>query len=85
MEKWWTWKTRKWNTEGEGKDKGEDTSDEEQVGEGRASKEVREKTLGNQLFEQQREQGNLQERIATTKNTLPEFQELKTAYRWVKN
>ena len=78
-------KTRKWNTEGERKEKGEDTSDEEQVGEGRESKEVREKTLGNQLFEQQREQGNLQERIATTKNTLPEFQELKTAYRWVKN
>ena len=85
MEKWWTWKTRKWNTEGEGKEKGGDISEGEQVGEGRESKEVREKTLGNQLFEQQRKQGSLQERIAIMKNTLQEFQELKTAYRWGKN
>ena len=73
------------NTEGKGKEKGEDTSDGEQVDEGRESKEVREKTVGNQLFEQQRDQGNLQERIAAMKNTLQEFQELKTAYRWVRN
>ena len=31
------------------------------------------------------EDGNLQERIAAMKNTLQEFQELKTAYRWVNN
>ena len=68
-------------TECEGKDKGEDTSDGEQVDEGRESKEVREKTVRNQLFDQQRDQGNLQERIAAMKNTLHEFQELKTAYR----
>ena len=73
------------NTEGEGKEKGEDTSDGEQVDEGRESKEVREKTVGNQLSEQQRDQGNLQERIAAMKNTLQKFQELKTAYRWVRN
>ena len=42
------------NTEGEGKEKGEDTSDGEQVGEGHESKEVREKTVGNQLFDQKR-------------------------------
>ena len=53
--------------------------------EGRESKEVRDKTVGNRLFEQQREQGNLQERIAAMKNTLQEFQDLKTVYRWVKN
>ena len=53
--------------------------------EGRESKEVRDKTVGNRLFEQQREQGNLQERIAAMKNTLHEFQDLKTVYRWVKN
>ena len=69
------------NTEGEGKEKGDDTCDREQVDEGRESKEVREKTVGNQLFDQQRDQGNLQERIAAMKNTLHEFQELKTAYR----
>ena len=69
------------NTEGEGKEKGDDTCDREQVDEGRESKEVREKTVGNQLFDQQRDQGNLQERIAAMKNTLQEFQELKTAYR----
>ena len=68
-------------TECEGKEKGEDTSDGEQVDEGRESKEVREKTIRNQLFDQQRDQGNLQERIAAMKNTLHEFQELKTAYR----
>ena len=73
------------NTEGEGKEKGEHTSDGEQVDEGRESKEVREKAVGNQLFEQQRDQGNLQERIAAMKNTLQEFQELKTSYRWVRN
>ena len=69
------------NTEGEGKEKGGDISAGEQVDEGRESKEAREKTVGNQLFEQQREQGNLQERIAAMKNTLQEFQELKTAYK----
>ena len=69
------------NTEGEGKEKGDDICDREQVDEGRESKEVREKTVGNQLFDQQRDQGNLQERIAAMKNTLHEFQELKTAYR----
>ena len=69
------------NTEGEGKEKGGDISAGEQVDEGRGSKEAREKTVGNQLFEQQREQGNLQERIAAMKNTLQEFQELKTAYK----
>jgi len=68
-------------TECEGKEKGEDTSDGEQLDEGRESKEVREKTVGNQLFDQQRDQGSLQERIAAMKNTLQEFQELKTAYR----
>ena len=73
------------NTEGEGKEKGRDISAGEQVDEGRESKEAREKTVGNQLFEQQREQGNLQERIAAMKNTLQEFQDLKTVYRWVKN
>ena len=73
------------NTEVEGKEKDEDTSDGEQADEGRESKKVREKTVGNQLFDQQREQGNLQERIAAIKNTLQEFHELKTAYRWVKN
>ena len=68
-------------TEFEGKEKGENTSDGEQVDEGRASKKVREKTVRNQLFDQQRDQGNLQQRIAAMKNTLHEFQELKTAYR----
>ena len=53
--------------------------------EGRESKEVRDKTVGNQLFDQQRDQGNIQERIAAMKNTLQEFQDLKTVYRWVKN
>ena len=72
-------------TECEGKEKGEDTSDGEQVDEGRESKEGREKTVRNQLFDQQRNRGNLQERIAAMKNTLQEFQELKTAYRWVNN
>ena len=62
------------NTEGEGKEKGDDTCDRGQVDEGRESKEVREKTVGNQLFDQQRDQGNLQERIAAMKNTLHEFQ-----------
>ena len=73
------------NTEGEGKEKGGDISAGEQVDEGRESKKVREKTVGNQLFDQQREEGNLQERIAAMKNTLQEFQELKTAYKWVNN
>ena len=68
-------------TECEGKEKGEDTSDGEQLDKGRESKEVREKTVRNQLFDQQRDRGNLQERIAAMKNTLQEFQELKTAYR----
>ena len=68
-------------TECEGKEKVEDISDGEQVDEGRESKEVREQTVRNQLFDQQRDQGNLQERIAAMKNTLHEFQELKTAYR----
>ena len=69
------------NSEGEGEERDEDTSDGKQVGEGRKPKKVREKTVGNQLFDQQRDQGNLQERIAAMKNTLHEFQELKTAYR----
>ena len=73
------------NTEVEGKEKDEDTSDGEQVDEGRESKKVREKTVGNQLFDQQREEGNFQKRITAMKNTLQEFHELKTAYRWVKN
>ena len=51
------------------------------MGEGRELKKMREKTVGNQLFDQQSDQGNLQERIAAMKNTLHEFQELKTAYR----
>ena len=70
------------NSEDEGEERDEDTSDGKQVGEGRKPKKVREKTVGNQLFDQQRDQGNLQERIAAMKNTL---QELKTAYRWVNN
>lgn len=69
------------NSEDEGEERDEDTSDGQQVGEGRKPKKVREKTLGNQLFDQQRDQGNLRERIAAMKNTLQEFQELKTAYR----
>ena len=69
------------NSEDEGEERDEDTSDGEEVGEGRKPKKVREKTVGNQLFDQQRDQGNLQERIAAMKNTLHEFQELKTAYR----
>ena len=69
------------NSEDEGEERDEDTSDGKQVGEGRKPKKVREKTVGNQLFDQQRDQGNLQERIAAMKNTLQEFQELKTAYR----
>ena len=68
-------------TECEGKEKGEDTSNGEQLDEGRESKEVREKTVRNQLFDQQRDRGNLQERIAAMKNTLQEFQELKTTYK----
>ena len=65
------------------KDEGEerDTSDGKQVGECRKPKKVREKIVGNQLSDQQRDQGNLQERIAAMKNALHEFQELKTAYR----
>ena len=69
------------NLEDEGEERDEGTSDVKQVGEGRKPKKVREKTVGNQLFDQQRDQGNLQERIAAMKNTLQEFQELKTAYR----
>ena len=69
------------NSEDEGEERDEDTSDGQQVGEGRKPKKVREKTVGNQLFDQQRDQGKLQERIAAMKNTLQEFQELKTAYR----
>ena len=69
------------NWENEGEERDEDTSDGKQVGEGREPKKVREKTVGSQLFDQQRDQGNLQERIAAMKNTLQEFQELKTAYR----
>ena len=69
------------NSENEGEERDEDTSDVKQVHEGRKPKKVREKTVGNQLFHQQRDQGNLQERIAAMKNTLHEFQELKTAYR----
>ena len=73
------------NWENEGEERDEDTSDGKQVGEGREPKKVREKTVGSQLFDQQRDQGNLQERIAAMKNTLQECQELKTAYRWVNN
>ena len=69
------------NSENEGEERDAGTSDGKQVGEGREPKKVREKTVGNQLFDQQRGQGNLQERIAAMKNTLQEFQELKTAYR----
>ena len=69
------------NSKDEGEERDEDTSNGKQVGEGRKPKKVREKTVGNQLFHQQRDQGNLQERIAAMKNTLHEFQELKTAYR----
>jgi len=69
------------NSKDEGEERDEDTSDGKQVGEGRKPKNVREKTVGNQLFDKQRDQGNLQERIAAMKNTLHEFQELKTAYR----
>ena len=69
------------NSEDEGEERDEDTSDGKQVGEGRKPKKVREKTVGNQLFDQQRDQGKLRERIAAMKNTLQEFQELKTAYR----
>ena len=69
------------NSENEGEERDEDTSDVKQVGEGRKPKKVREKTVRRQLFDQQRDQGNLQERIAAMKNTLHEFQELKTAYR----
>ena len=69
------------NSENEEEERDEDTSDGKQVGQGRELKKVREKTVGNQLFDQQRDQGNLQERIAAMKNTLQEFQELKTTYR----
>ena len=69
------------NLEDEGQERDEDTSDVKQVGEGRELKKMREKKVGNQLFDQQRDQGNLQERIPAMKNTLHEFQELKTAYR----
>ena len=69
------------NSKDEGEERDEDTSNGKQVGEGQKPKKVREKTVGNQLFHQQRDQGNLQERIAAMKNTLHEFQELKTAYR----
>ena len=73
------------NSEDEGEERDAGTSDGKQVGEGRKPKKVREKTVGNQLFDQQRDQGNLQERIAAMKKTLHDFQELKTAYRWVNN
>ena len=69
------------NLEDEGEERDEDTSDVKQVGEGRELKKMREKTVGNELFDQQSDQGNLQERIAAMKNRLHEFQELKTAYR----
>ena len=68
-------------SEGEGEKRDEDTSYEEEVDKGRDAKKGRVKTEGKQLLGQQRDQGNLQERIAAMKNTLPEFQELKTAYR----
>ena len=66
---------------GEGEKRDEDTSYEEEVNKARDAKTGRVKTEGKQLFGQQRDQGNLQERIAAMKNTLQEFQELKTAYR----
>ena len=68
-------------SEGEGEKRDEDTSYEEKVNKARDAKKGRVKTEGKQLFGQQRDQGNLQERIAAMKNTLQEFQELKTAYR----
>ena len=61
------------NSEDEGEERDEDTYDGKQVGEGRKPKKMREKTVGNQLFDQQRDQGNLQERIAAMKNTLKNF------------
>ena len=69
------------NSEDGGEERDEDISDRKQVGEGRKPRKVRKKTVGRQLFDQQRDQGNLQERIAAMKKTLHEFQELKTAYR----
>ena len=69
--------------EGEGEKRDEDTSDGEEVDEGRDTKKWRVKTEGKQQFGQQRDQGNLHERIAAMKNTLQEFQELRTAYLWL--
>ena len=61
--------------EGEGEERNADTSDEEQVDKGREPKKVRKTTLvRNRLFEQQKEQGNLQERITVMKKTRQEFQ-----------
>ena len=51
-------------SEGEGEKRDENTSDGEEVDEGRDAKKGRVKTEGKQLFGQQRDQGNLQERIA---------------------
>ena len=61
--------------------KGEKRDEEDEVDEGRDAKKGRVKAEGKQQFGQQRDQGNLHERIAAMKNTLQEFQELKTAYR----
>ena len=68
-------------SEGKGEKRDEDTFDGEEVDEGRDAKKGRVKAEGKQQFGQQRDQGNLHERIAAKKNTLQEFQELKTAYR----
>ena len=68
-------------SEGKGEKRDEDTSDGEEVDEGRDAKKGRVKAEGKQQFGQQRDEGNLHERIAAMKNTLQEFQELKTAYR----
>ena len=70
---------------GEGEKRDEDTCDGEEVDGGPDAKKGRVKTEGKQLLGQQRDQGNLQERIAVMKNTLQEFQELKTAYSRVNN
>ena len=61
--------------------KGEKRDEEDEVDEGRDAKKGQVKAEGKQQFGQQRDQGNLHERIAAMKNTLQEFQELKTAYR----
>ena len=51
-------------SEGEWQKRDEDTSDGEEVDEGRDVRKGRVKTEGKQLFGQQRDQGNIHERIA---------------------